>query len=187
MPKSTPSPMNRTPNATEIRFSEPIASAANPAFKANPAQSVTRIARTNLTERTATSRIRPDQDKRQDGRPDRALLQRRKLLVIERDRSGQAHPHAVLPGRASARSPSAGFRRCARPPGSSASKSSTGRVRTKRRSVAPVGESPVIRRCHETGSLTAVPAPPAPRWLRPRQSRIEPRDRGLIVIRFGTA
>ena len=37
-----------------------------------------------------------DHYQRQDGRPDRALLQRRKLLVIQRDRSGQAHPQPVL-------------------------------------------------------------------------------------------
>ncbi len=49
--------MNRTPNATEIRLSEPIASAANPAVSARPAASVARIAPTSFTERNAANRI----------------------------------------------------------------------------------------------------------------------------------
>jgi len=57
MLKSTARPTNSTPNATEIRFSEPIASAANAAVRTSPHVTVTRLAATSRHERSPAKRI----------------------------------------------------------------------------------------------------------------------------------
>ena len=177
--------MNSTPNATEIRFSEPIASAANPAFKASPAQTVTRIARTSLTERTAAIENQADHHQRQDGRSDRALLQRRELLVIERDRSGQAHPQPVLrvDVQLARQAPYFGAGAAAR----------LERVEIEHRprqdeaaQLAPVGREPGHQALPRDRVRCRRPEPPAPRWLRPLRVGSSRSIAALVVIRFGT-
>src|SRR6266403_2211378 len=57
MPKSTPSPMNRTANATEIRFKEPTIIKPSAAVIASPTISVMKTARMMRAERSANHRI----------------------------------------------------------------------------------------------------------------------------------
>ena len=140
--------MNRTPKAIEIRLSEPIASAAKPAVSMNPAISVATMAPTSFKERIAANRIAHTATieitvaRKAPSRNVANCSSSSAIWPVSRSCTpfGGAMPSSPARRRISAR---------ALPPGSRPVKSSTGRVKTKRRSSRGSGFSPVIICCQE--------------------------------------
>ena len=146
--KSTARPINSTPNAIEIRLSEPIASAAKPAVSKKPANSVTMIAPTSFTERSAANRIA--QTITTDSTIERSAPSRNVANCSSSSATGPVRrsrnpfsrvmPSSPARRRISVRAVS---------PGSNPLKSSTGRVTTKRRRSRGSALRPVIICCHD--------------------------------------
>ena len=135
--------MNNTPNAIEIRLSDPIASAAKPAVSIKPAASVTMIAPTSFTERSAINRIA--QTITTDSTVERSAPSRN---VANCSSSSATEPVRRRRTPLSELKPSSDARRRisvrAVAPDSRPEKSSTGRVITKRRRSRALGLRPVI-------------------------------------------
>ena len=141
--KSTARPMNNTPKAIEMRLSEPIASAANPAVSMKPTASVRMIAPTSFTERSAINRIA--QTMTTDSTVERNAPSRNVENCSSSSATGPVkRKRTPLSGLKPSSPASRRISARAVAPGSSPEKSSTGRVITKRRRSRVSAFRPVI-------------------------------------------
>ena len=150
MPKSTAMPTKRAANATEIRLSRPTVSAAKPAVVARPAARVASSRRTSCTERNPTS-------SRSRTPPSAIAVVSPAPLRREANSSSESGTGPV----SWTRTPRSGVRPSSRAacriaslalaPGSSAPKSSTGRIRMMRWSSCAPGGVPVSSVLHAGG------------------------------------
>ena len=172
MLKSTARPMNNTPNATEIRLSEPIASAAKPRSASSPAARVTRIAPTKLhrAQRHEQDRARPTRPTARSSAARPRAMSRTARRRARQGRSGAAAPR--LGSRPSSR---ASRRISARAvaPGSTAGKVEHRPGHDKTAQLARLGVAPGHHLRSRTGS--------------PRLPPTSARTTSPIVVRVGSS